>query len=376
MNKELNHSAFFELLRAGLWEKEARLSQFKDVDYAAVMRLAEVQSVVGLVTSGLEKVVDAKVPKEVVLQFVGSTLQIEQRNKALNFFVAQLIEKLRKADVYAVLVKGQGVAQCYERPLWRTSGDVDLLLDIINYGRARRYLEPIAQSVQDENPQTLHLGMTISSWEVELHGTLRSGMLNKMDMVVDEIQYNTLKNRNVRVWINGNTDVYLPSPDNDVLFVFSHILKHFYYGGIGLRQICDWCRILWTYRNSIDLVLLEQRLLEMGVMDEWKAFSHMAVNNLGMPREAVPFYDNAARWANKAMGICDLVLNAGNFGNNIDKTYQKKYPYIVHKTITFWRRTRDLYQLMKIFPIHSLQAWARMVIVNVMYVIKIYYSKH
>ena len=45
--------AFLELLRAGLWEKEARLSQFGRVDYEEVMRLAEEQSVAGLVTAGL-----------------------------------------------------------------------------------------------------------------------------------------------------------------------------------------------------------------------------------------------------------------------------------------------------------------------------------
>ena len=45
-----NIEAFLELVRAGLWESEAQLSQFGKVDYAEVMRLAEEQSVVGLIT--------------------------------------------------------------------------------------------------------------------------------------------------------------------------------------------------------------------------------------------------------------------------------------------------------------------------------------
>ena len=92
--------------------------------------MAEEQSVLGLVTAGLEHVSDVTVSKDAILQFVGGTLQIEQRNKSMNEFVAQLIEKLRKVDVYALLVKGQGIAQCYARPLWRASGDVDLFLSI------------------------------------------------------------------------------------------------------------------------------------------------------------------------------------------------------------------------------------------------------
>ena len=58
-----NQKAFIEILRAGLWEKEVWLSPYKDIDFSAIMRLAEEQSVVGLVAAGLEHVVDAKVPQ-------------------------------------------------------------------------------------------------------------------------------------------------------------------------------------------------------------------------------------------------------------------------------------------------------------------------
>ena len=131
-----NIQTFFELLRAGLWEKDARLSQYKDIDYSAVMRLAEVQSVVGLVAAGLEYVTDMKLPKDDLLQFVGQALQLEHRNKTMNHFLADIYEKLRKEGVYALLLKGQGIAQCYERPLRRTSGDVDLFLSNGNYQNA------------------------------------------------------------------------------------------------------------------------------------------------------------------------------------------------------------------------------------------------
>ena len=34
MSLDNNSKVFFELLRAGLWEKEARLSQYKDIDFS------------------------------------------------------------------------------------------------------------------------------------------------------------------------------------------------------------------------------------------------------------------------------------------------------------------------------------------------------
>ena len=109
--------AFFTLVRAGLWESEGQLSQFASIDYSIIWQMADEQAVVGLVAAGIEHVHDIKIPQNIALKFVGSTLQLEQRNKAMNQFVEKLIAQLRQIDVYALLIKGQGVAQCYRRPL-------------------------------------------------------------------------------------------------------------------------------------------------------------------------------------------------------------------------------------------------------------------
>lgn len=54
---------FFTLVRAGLWEKDVELRKYGTTDFDEIMRLAEEQSVVGLVTAGLEHVQDVKVPQ-------------------------------------------------------------------------------------------------------------------------------------------------------------------------------------------------------------------------------------------------------------------------------------------------------------------------
>ena len=41
-----------------------------------------------------------------------------------------------------------------------------------------------------------------------------------------------------------DVQVFLPAPDCDVVFLFTHILHHFFFEGIGLRQFCDLCRFL------------------------------------------------------------------------------------------------------------------------------------
>lgn len=355
-----NQRVFFELLRAGLWEKKARLSGYKDIDLSAIMQMAEDQSIVGLLASGLEHVIDIKLPKGEVLSFVGVTLQLEQRNLSMNAFIASLIKKLRNAGIYALLVKGQGIARCYERPLWRAAGDVDLLLDSENYNKASVLLKTVANSIGEDRPGTKHFAMSIGAWEVELHGTLRSQLGKRIDDVIDEVQKDTFANGSVRSWNNNGTDIFIPAPDNDIIFIFTHILQHFFREGIGLRQICDWCRLIWTYHDSIDVSLLECRLNRMGVMPEWKSFAYMAVNTLGMPEEAMPFYRSASKWKRNAEAIMSYILETGNFGHSLDKSYYKKYPFLVYKAISLWRHTKKAVRHLSLFPSVSLKEWGRM----------------
>ena len=147
--KDINQHAFFELLRTGLWSDgnpDIRIDG--TTDWEEVYQLAQEQSVQGLVLQGIEWFknhnlnadLDLNIPQILLLKWIGEVQVIEQQNKEMNAFVVELIEKLREKDADALLVKGQGVAQCYEKPLWRCSGDVDLFLSDSNYEIAKRVL--------------------------------------------------------------------------------------------------------------------------------------------------------------------------------------------------------------------------------------------
>lgn len=354
-----NIKAFLELVRAGLWEKEARLLPFEGVDFTEVYQLAQKQAVIGLVTAGLEHVEDIKIPQEIVLRSVGQVLQLEKRNQAMNDFIGSLVERMRNMGIYALLVKGQGIAQCYERPLWRTCGDVDFLLNHDNYKKAQDLLIPLATSVDQECDW--HHGMTIDGWVVELHGGLHCGLSTKMDKVIDDVQRDVFNRGNVRSWLDGETPIVLPGIDNDVIFIFTHFLKHFYKEGLGLRQICDWCRLLCTYKESLNHGLLESRIREMGLMTEWKAFAAFAVTYLGMPAEAMPLYSKEEKWKRKARRILQFILMSGNFGHNRDYSY-KKYPFLIRKFFSMKRRVSDLARHALIFPMDSLRFFPKIIL--------------
>ena len=355
MKLEKNKEALWALVRAGLWEHDVELRNYGPVNFAEILKQAEEQSVVGIVAAGLEHVVDVKPNREDVLKFIGQTLQIEQRNRAMNEFLARLVSFLRMNGVYALLVKGQGIAQCYERPLWRTCGDIDLLLNNFNYEKAKTILLPLTQSHEQEYTFFKHLSMTIDGWVLELHGTMQSRLSKGADNEIYRVQQNVFRNGDVRAWRCGDTDIFLPGVDCDIIFVFTHILHHFFFEGVGLRQICDWCRLLWTYRSEVDVDLLNKRLRKMGLMSEWRAFAAFAVEWIGMPKDAMPLYTPSKKWTRKAERINRFVMKVGNFGHNQSRLSDVNQPYLIRKIISFWEHCGFLLRHITIFPMDSIK---------------------
>ena len=333
MRKDNTIEAFFALVRVGLWETDVQLASYGEVDYADILRLAQEQAVVGLVAAGFEHVIDVKVPQQWALQFAGQTIQLEQRNKAMNQFITDLVSEMRDADIYTLLVKGQGIAECYERPQWRISGDIDFFLSDSNYEKAKSFLKPLANDGKPERLYSKEIGFYVNSWLIELHGTLHTGLSTRVDKSIDAVQRDVFYAGNVRSWYNGNTQVFLPAADEDVFLVFTHFVKHFYKeGGVTLRQMCDWCRLLWTFRSDLDLRVLETRIRKAGLQAEWRAFAKLAVDYMGMPVEAMPFYSEDKKWSKKAEKIVAFILKGGK-----------------------WQRFKDTFRVGSIFPLNTLR---------------------
>ena len=332
-NKHLdkNQDILLTLTRAGLWEKGVQLLPYGEIDYSTIYDMAERQGVVGLVAAGLEHVTDTKIPQVAALTFAGVTIQMEQRNKAMNQFIAELVEKMRAADIYTLLVKGQGVAQCYERPLWRPSGDIDFLLSEEDYKKAVELFKTLYPNNKNGGQYSKEYAFYTDQWMIELHGSLRTCLSAKIDKQVDEVLKDGFFGGNVRSWQNGGTQVFLPAPTEDVFLVFTHFIKHFYKEGMTLRQVCDWCRLLYTYRDPLNYGQLESWIRKSGLMGEWKSFYNLVCKYLGMPDE---FQDSGAmfqvdsRFDGKSERLMNFIL-IGYSGNKFKDTWQiaKIFPW-------------------------------------------------
>lgn len=89
----------------------------------------------------------------------------------------------------------------------------------------------------------------------------------------------------------------------------------------------------------------------MGLISEWKVFGSLAVDVLGMPADAMPFYDN--RYVIKGERVLERVLRCGNFGHNNDLSYREKYEGMIYNLVSLWRRFLDFFNAFLIFPVDS-----------------------
>lgn len=333
------YESLFELIRISFWGKGRLNSTPSAKEWERIYKEGERQSVVGLLLEGIEHLpTEQRPPQELLLQMIGEVQMIEQRNLAMNRFVADTIEDMRAKGIYTVLVKGQGLAQCYEKPLWRTSGDIDFFFSKNEFPKATEYFTklPRATVVQDSK-YTKSFGVMVNDWFVEVHGTLRSSLSAKLDREIDAMQDDIFYGRNVRSWQDGDTTVFLPDANNDLYLVFTHFVRHFYKEGVNLRQLCDWCRLMWTFKGVFNVKQLEKRLRRSGMMDEWMAFAAVAVEYLGMPKEAVPLYDvrykkDEVMWKRKATRIIAYIMK---------DSARRKY--------------RDTMEIAKIFPWNTIR---------------------
>ena len=347
-------SQFFALLRAGLWNEVPERESFAGgVDWEALYSLAAEQTVVPLVTDGVNRLPQEFLPAEPerLDPFLADMMSTAKRNRLLDTFVPKLFAALEGIPV--VLVKGQSLAQDYPDPERRQPGDIDLLLLPESYEAAKAILLPKATSIEEESLGIWHQGMHFRSIEVEVHGSISTLMSRKLDRKLAALLEEEFRAGSFPAVSIGGSEIPVPSADFNAVYVFVHFLHHYWAGGVGLRQLVDWMTFISVHKRDIHPVLLEKRLDDLGLLRVWKVFTGFAQEYLGCPAEKLPLA--AAPDAGKNARIWRYVRYCGNFGKNVDRTRVKE-PYLVRKVHSFWRLTvADRLRHFPVFPKESVR---------------------
>ncbi len=352
---ETSERLFFELVRSGLWGTVPAVADTAASDWKKVYRTASEQKVTGLICSALERCGESPVPQEVRFRVLRDVLSIESACKKLLYALNEIARLFNENSVEYCVVKGPGVAACYENPMWRTPGDIDFFLPKDSYEKAKSVLIAVSEKMSREDTGMLHVEFLFKGVEVELHGCLSTTLSRNIDTHLGLIQNRLFTERRYRTWDNMGVEIKSPDIDDDLIYLFTHFLKHFYRGGLGIRQICDWARFLHRYSASIDTPCLQKRLEAMGLVEEWRVFGCFAVSYLGLPEEEMPLYDG--KDAKKADLLWRFFKKVGNFGQNRTPV-NHNYPYLVRKVMAFMVKSGYFIEHMRLFPSNSVRFFA------------------
>ena len=322
-------------MKAGLSGEAPPLNLFEGgVDWEEIYRIAFAQTIVCIVTDGISLLPDSHKPVIDVLElFLADTLATEIRNEQMDRFLGQMMVSLESEGFRPVVLKGQCLALNYPEPSHRQSGDIDLLIPPSRYKALKEYLCSKATQVDGEYEEILHQGMMFGNVEVEVHGAVSSLLSYPLDRTLAAMVEDMFDKEDFSMTDIRGTGVRVPGDCFNAVYVMLHLLRHYFTGGVGLRQISDWAMFLKANKGKLDKVRLEQILRSLGLMRAWKIFGAFAVEYVGIPSDCVPFYAPVGK--RRLERMLSFVFKCGNFGVN-ENRIRGNEPYLIKKIHSFF----------------------------------------
>lgn len=275
------------------------------------------------------------------LTWMGMAAKIQQRNEVVNRQCVELQAKLSADGLRSCVLKGQGVAQCYAESLrgLRQTGDIDAWVNA-----PKEQVVAWAEKVgMTEEPGYLHVGCNVfSETEVELHYRptyCRCLWYNKRLQEFCEEHKNDYE-------VRGG--IVVPSWEFDVVYQLSHIYRHLFGIGIGLRQLMDYYFVLQAAdegRKTKDQEL-PQTLKHLGLYDFAGAVMYVMreVFHLEEKYMIVPVDERRGR------ALLRDVMQSGNFGK-MDKEQQKARESVAG---SLWYKLKRGWELIRFYPSETL----------------------
>ena len=358
-------SLLFEILRGELWGTGLSFSQLSHTEFEELMALAGEQTVTGLVGDCLIKN-NIKLEREDALGLYAKMKAIEKANARVNENLVSFVNFMERKGIDYIIVKGQVAGSFYPNPNARMSGDVDLYFVGDNYQKIKSLVEQRLGKQLSKLSDGKHVEFEVNGVIFELHNKLTRLATRKHQAYWDQMIDNAILEGTDTVMINGKEIKTLSAPYN-AMYIFVHLFYHMTASGVGLRQLCDWARVLaqcafqvsssmFQVKNvndnvnanlndnhNVDANRLEEMLKELGYLKAYKAMGAFLVEYLGLPEEQFPFVltEKDRKWVET---IKKNILKRGNFGRtgrkvkNLGVLHSMETGYLnMAQTLTFYR---------------------------------------
>lgn len=222
---------------------------------------------------------------------------------------------LTDAGIPYAILKGSAAAMYYPNPVYRSMGDIDLLINPSSFDKACEVLFANGyKKLSDFDGENRHIELVgDGNIEIELHIRFSSSNDVKHNKLLDEYIYDGLSKVEVNS-LNGSNFNTLPTVENG-LVLLSHI-NHHLSSGLGLRQIIDWlCYVENCLTDELWDKTFAEITLKLGLKKLAMVTTAMCKKYLGL---------NGISWCDSSKDdpmvdeLTEYIMNHGNFGRKIN----------------------------------------------------------
>ena len=244
---------FFDFLRFCIGSAKEIPGSLKEVDWKELYAIAKKQALLGVLFHGIQRLPKELAPEQkLLMQWMVMAEQIRKQNIRLFQDSVKVCQNFENEGFANCILKGQGNALLYPDPYMRTPGDIDIYLS----GGRKKIMKYVDRVCPNQVMRYHHMDFPVMKTAIEVHFT-PSYMFypihnRRMQKWFEEV---TGEQCNHRVSLpDGYGEIHVPQVSFNVIYILSHLYRHIFTEGIGLRQLLDYyfviCDFYKVYQNS------------------------------------------------------------------------------------------------------------------------------
>lgn len=355
---------FFDFLRFCIGSAKEIPGSLKEADWKELYAIAKKQSLLGVLFHGIRQLPKELAPEQkLLMRWMVMAEQIRKQNIRLFQDSVKVCQNFENEGFANCILKGQGNALLYPDPYMRTPGDIDIYLS----GGRRKIMKYVDQVCPNQVMRYHHVDFPVMKTAIEVHFT-------------PSYMFCPIHNRRMQKWFeevlgeqcnhrvslpDGYGEIHVPQVSFNVIYILSHLYRHIFTEGIGLRQLLDYYFVLVKWHTDLtnltdsnkslpqmtqintDLDALRHKLKYLGL---WKfaqavMFVMKEVFGLSEDRMIAPMDEKESKF------LLDEIMRGGNFGQYDDRMGSKVGESKIHR---YFRMNLRNLRFVKHYPTEAL----------------------
>ena len=333
---------FFDFLRFCIGSAKEIPDSLKEADWKNLYAIAQKQALLGVLFYGIRQLPKQLAPEQkLLMQWMAMAEMIRKQNIRLFQDSVKVCRNFENEGFANCILKGQGNALLYPDPYMRTPGDIDIYLS----GGRRKIMKYVDQVCPNQVMRYHHVDFPVMKTAIEVHFT-------------PSYMFCPIHNRRMQKWFevvmgeqckhrvslpDGYGKIHVPQVSFNVIYILSHLYRHIFTEGIGLRQLLDYYYVLISDDLLVIRVRVQKELKHLGL---WKfaqavMFVMKEVFGLSEDRMIAPMDEKEGRF------LLDEIMRGGNFGQFDDRMGDKVDESKIHR---YFRMNLRNLRFVKYYP--------------------------